>query len=306
MPRKIILAGATGLIGKYLFHELKSRGEGITILARNPVFAKRILPGAIEYIQFDLFKPKNWEYIINGKDIVINLSGATIGGRRWSKKNKKEIIESRIGTTKVLADAISKADNKPQTFICASAIGYYGTSETEVFTEESPPGNDFLAGICKQWENESANVENYGVRGVNVRTGVVLEKNEGALAKMLLPYRFFVGGPLGTGKQWLSWIHIIDLINIYLMCIDDQRFCGAVNATAPNPVKMKEFSRTLGKVLKRPAIFYVPEFVLKLIFGKSAETVINGQKVLPEKILNASYNFKFPKIEEALLNLLIK
>jgi uncharacterized protein (TIGR01777 family) len=306
MPRKIIIAGATGLIGNYLFRKLKLRGEEITILTRNPVYAKKILTGAKEYIQFDLLKPKIWESNINCKDIVINLSGATIGGRRWTKKIKKEIIESRIDTTKVLVNGISNADKKPAAFICASAIGYYGTSETEIFTEGSLLGDGFLASVCKEWEDETEKVEKYGVRRVNIRTGVVLEKNKGALAKMLLPYKFFVGGPLGTGEQWISWIHVIDLINIYLMCIDDNRFCGAVNATAPNPVRMKEFAKTLGRILKRPAFFYVPEFVLKLIFGESVDTVTKGQKVLPDKILNASYNFKFPEIEEALLNLLRK
>jgi uncharacterized protein (TIGR01777 family) len=306
MPRKIILTGATGLIGKYLYKELKLRGDEVTIFARNLDLATRLLPGAKEYFQFDFSKPENWERNICDKDVIIHLAGAAIGGRRWSKKIKKEIIESRISSTKALVEAIGKTDKKPNTFICASAIGYYGTSETEIFTEESPPGNDFLAGVCKQWEDESAIVENYGVRRVSIRTGVVLEKNEGALAKMLLPYKFFVGGPLGKGNQWLSWIHIIDIVNIYLLCIDNDKISGAINATAPNPVRMKEFAKTLGRVLKRPAFFNVPEFILKLIFGESALTVIKGQKVLPSKILNASYNFRFPKLKEALLNLFSK
>lgn len=194
MPKKIILAGTTGLIGQYLFRELKSLGDEITIFTRNPDQAKSILPGAKEYIQFDLSKPENWGSNINGKDVIINLSGATIGGRRWSEKNKKEIIESRIGTTKVLVNGIGKAEKKPETFICPSAIGYYGTSETEIFTEESPNGNDFLSGVCKQWEDESAKVENYGVRRVSLRTGIVLEKNKGALAKMLIHINFLLEG----------------------------------------------------------------------------------------------------------------
>jgi uncharacterized protein (TIGR01777 family) len=306
MPRKIIMVGATGLIGKYLYRELKQLGDEVIIFTRNPGEAAIILPGAKTYVEFNLFKPDKWRSIVNGSNAVIHLAGAAIGGVRWSEKNKKEIIKSRINTTRTLIDAIEKANEKPAVFICASAIGYYGTSDSSIFTEASPSGNDFLANVCKQWEDEAEEVEKYGIRRVSIRTWFVLEKNEGALAKMLLPYRLFIGGPLGKGGQWISWIHIADVVNIYLHCLDDKNISGAVNATAQNPVRMKEFAKTLGKVLKRPAIFRVPEFILKIIFGESADTILKGQKVLPSKMLNASFQFKFVQLKEALENLFMK
>ncbi|MCX6150999.1 MAG: TIGR01777 family oxidoreductase [Ignavibacteriales bacterium] len=306
MQKKVILTGATGLVGKYLFNELKIRGDEITVFVRNPAAAKKILPDAVAYIEWDYLKPINWEKIIDGKGAIIHLAGAAIGGRRWTKNIKAEIIESRIRSTQELVTAIGKVENRPEVLICASAIGYYGASDSNIFTEESPGGTDFLADVCKKWEEAAARVENFGIRRVNIRTGLVFGKNEGALAKMILPYQLFIGGPLGSGKQWISWIHIKDLVNIYLKCLDDENFSGPVNAVAPNFVTMKEFSRMIGEAIHRPAYLNIPEFVFKIFFGEASKLITTGQKVIPQKLLQNGYQFKYNNLNDALKNLLCK
>lgn len=304
MPRKVIITGATGLIGCRLYNALKQHGDEITVFTRSPEKAKQELPGAEEYIKWGTEESGAWEENINDKNAVIHLAGASLAGKRWTDDYKKQILKSREVGTRGLVNAIGKATNKPDVFVCASAIGYYGSSDEKVFTEESPTGNDFVSDVCRVWETEAAKVEQYGVRRVSIRTGIVLDKNEGALAKMLLPFRLFIGGPLGKGDQWMSWIHVDDITRIYLNAVDDNKISGPVNATSPNPVTMNILADTLGKVIKRPSFFRVPGFILRAVLGEMSDTVLSGQKVLPQRLIEMDYNFKYTDLSLALSSLL--
>lgn len=304
MPKKIVITGATGLIGKKISETLIDRGDEVIIFTRSPEKAKQIIPGAKEYIKWNYKLPGEWKQKLECVDSVIHLAGENVMGNRWTKNHKNKIYESRIVSTKNLVEAISNLDKKPESFICASAIGYYPFSETAEFTEDSRPGNHFLANITNQWEDETAAVEKYGVRRVNIRTGIVLEKNEGALAKMLLPFKLFIGGPLGSGKQWFPWIHINDAVGIYLFALDNKNVRGALNAVAPEFINMKSFCKNLGKVINRPSIFKVPSFVLNIVLGKGAEAVLNGAKIKPQRTLGFGYKFLFNNSVSALNNIL--
>jgi hypothetical protein len=302
--KKIILTGATGVIGKNIAGKLTQRGDEITIFTRSVEKAKKIIPDAAEYIVWnpeqDVWKPK-----LEGKDAVIHLAGENLMAKRWSQSHKNNIYYSRINTTRILVEAIERTIEKPKIFISASAIGYYGNSEEPV-TENSISGKDFLANVVKDWENESKKIYRIGIRRVNIRTGIVLDKNEGALGRMITPYKFFVGGPLGSGKQWFPWIHIEDLTGIYLFALDNENVHGILNAVSPNPLRMNEFCKTLGTVLNRPSLFKVPAFLLKIIFGEGAEVLLNGAKVIPERTVKLGYVFNFERAEEALKNLFKK
>ena len=304
MPEKIVLTGATGLIGRKISEALINRSDELIIFTRSPEKAKQIIPGAKEYVKWDYNYPDEWKEKITGVDSVIHLAGENVMGKRWTQSYKTKIIESRIVSTKNLIEAISHADQKPKSFISASAVGFYPYSDTEEFTEDSKPGNHFLSQVTKQWEDETEAVDKYGVRRVNIRTGIVLDKNEGALAKMLLPFKLFIGGPLGTGKQWFPWIHINDIVGIYLFAHDNKNIDGALNAVAPEFINMKSFCKNLGKVINRPSIFNVPSFVLNIVLGKGTEAVLNGSKIKPQRTLGFGYKFLFDNSLKALSEIL--
>jgi uncharacterized protein len=304
MPKKIVITGATGLIGENLCKALIARGDEVYIYTRNINKAKKIIPNANEYIEWDYKNPSGWKEILNKKDAVIHLAGANLFAKRWSESYKKIILNSRVKSTRNLINAISAVQEKPKVFICASAVGYYGDSGEKLLTENMESGNDFLALVVEAWENEAAQIERLEIRRVSVRTGVVLNPEEGALKEMLLPFKLFAGGPLGSGKQWFPWIHIDDIINIYLYSLDNDDLSGAVNAASPNPVKMKEFAKTLGKVLHRPSFFKVPEFALRLAVGESEESITSSLKIVPQKLLDQGFQFKFDHLKDALINLL--
>lgn len=304
MSKKIVITGATGLIGKKLVNALVNRGDEVIIFSRNSEKAKSILPKAKKFVEWNYKKPDNWKSEINGVDAVIHLAGINLFSKRWNDAFKKEVLESREVSTRNLADAIKSCGNKPGVLVSASGIGYYGNCGDKILSEESPVGNDFLADVCKVWENEAKKVEQSGVRSVQVRTGLVLSTEDGALKQMLPPFKFFIGGPLGSGKQWASWLHIDDIVGVYIHAIDNTKLSGAVNAASPNPVRMKEFAKTLGKVLHRPSLFPVPQFVLKIVVGEAAEVVTASQRVDVKKLLNNGYQFKFKELESALKNLL--
>lgn len=302
---KIIVTGATGLIGSEICKKLLKRNYEVIVFTRNVESAKRKLPEVNSFIEWDYKNPEKWEKQINGKDVVIHLAGANIFGKRWNENYKKKILESRILSTKNLVNAIKKAFVKPSVFISSSAVGYYGDCGNEILTEENPAGKDFLSSVCSAWEDEAAKVEESGIRGVSIRTGIVLSAEGGALKKMLLPFKFFIGGPIGNGKQWFPWIHIDDLINIYLYALDNSGIKGAVNASSTNPVTMNGFAKILGKVLRRPSIFPVPKSILKIVSGEAAEYIVMSQRVSVDKILNSGYRFRFEKLEDALRDLLL-
>lgn len=303
--KKIIITGATGLIGRKLSQKLSEAGHQIVVFSRAASSAKNILQKEFTYIDWDYRKNDNWLESISSADAIIHLAGINLFSKRWNKKFKEEILSSRKETTKALVDAIKLSKRKPEVFVSASGVGYYGDCGDKLLDENSPAGNDFLAEVCKVWESEAAEVELAGVRRVSVRTGIVLSREDGALKKMLLPFKLLIGGPLGNGKQWFPWIHIDDIVGIYCHAIENQNLSGAVNAASPNICTMKEFATTLGKVLHRPSLFPVPELALKIAIGEAGKVVLMSQRVEVKKILDSGYKFKFEKLEEALRNLLL-
>ena len=306
MSKKIIITGATGTIGQRLVKELTSRGEEVTIFTRSPEKAKQKFGDKISIAMWDYTKPDEWKNHLEGVDIVVHLAGVNLSSQRWNEEFKKLAYDSRVLSTRNLVHPISSVEKKPKAFICASAVGYYGDRYDEVLDEESSPGDDYMAYLCKDWEAEAAKVKQYGVRRVSVRTGLVLSKDEGVLKQLLLPFKLFVGGPLGNGRQWFPWIHIDDIVGIYLQAIDNESLNGDVNASSPGIVRMNEFARTFGKVLHRPSLFNIPKFAMKIVAGEVADYAVMSQRISVDKMLNAGYKFKFESLEEALSNLFNK
>jgi uncharacterized protein len=298
--KRIIITGATGLIGSHIAFKLIERGDRVTILSRSAEKAKQIIPGAAEYVSWNL-NNSEWYSSLEEKDVVIHLAGESIMAKRWNARHKKNILSSRTEGTKAIVKAINSVSKKPKLFISASAIGYYGSSEESV-DENSKPGNDFLANVVRAWENSSEELDKT-VRKVIVRIGLVLDKNDGALARMIPAFKFFVGGPIGSGKQWFSWIHINDVVGIFQFAIDNEDVDGIFNAASPSPVKMKEFARTLGKVMHRPSMMKVPGVALRLILGEAADAVLGGVHVVPKRTIEAGYKFRFSALEDALENI---
>ncbi len=298
----ILISGGTGLIGRALSGYLCANGHKATIISRIPQEATE--PDKPQEISWDeLSDPHNF-FGKNVVDVIINLAGENLGSGRWTAGKKKRILQSRLSASDKLVNAIRHSGNKPSLFIQSSAIGYYGTDREEQFDESSPPGNDYLAGVAQQWESSSSFVEELGLRRVVIRTGVVLNTHSGALARLLLPYRLFVGGPLGSGKQWISWIHLDDEVRAIAHVIDEKSISGAVNLTAPNPVTNTEFGRLIALVMGRPYWLPVPGFALKAILGEMSVLVLEGQKVLPCKLEETGFKFSFPNLKDALQNLI--
>jgi uncharacterized protein (TIGR01777 family) len=304
MAKKIVITGATGLIGKKLVNVLLNRGDEVIIFSRNAKNAKSIFPKAKKCIEWDYRKPELWKSKLENSDAVIHLAGINLFSKRWNDSFKKAVLESREVSTKNLVEAIQSCTNKPEVFISASGIGYYGDCGDNFLSEDFPSGNDFLSDVCKVWESEARKIEQLGVRSVQIRTGLVLSTEDGALKQMLPPFKLFVGGPLGNGKQWASWLHIDDIVGIYIHTIDNEKLNGAINAASPNPIRMKEFAATLGKVLNRPSLFPVPNFMLKLVVGEAAEVVTASQRVDVKELIVSGYKFKFENLTDTLRNLL--
>jgi uncharacterized protein len=302
MIRKILITGATGLIGCELCRKLYENGDEITVFTREIRKGRKILPYINNFVEWDYGKPELWKNEFDGKDAIIHLAGANISGRRWTDNYKRTILRSRKIATKSIIDAIEMINNKPKIFISSSAVGYYRDNGNEEITEESASGTDYLSNVCRSWEYEAMQVEKFGVRRVSIRTGIVLSPKEGALKKMLLPFKFFLGGSIGSGDQWFPWVHIDDIINIYLFALDNE-ISGALNGTAPNPITMKEFATTLGNVIHRPSIFKVPEFALKIAVGEGAQPILSSLRVIPKALIQNSFKFKYEFLKPALLSL---
>ena len=303
---KIAITGATGFVGSKLVEKLAPNHQ-IVIFTRNSSKAKSVIPNslhsAIEFVDYTPKQAGSWQEKIDGCDAVVNLAGAPIADR-WSSSYKQEIMDSRVSGTKMIVDAISKATNKPQVLVNASAIGFYGTSEIATYTENSSAGNDFLAQVCQKWEAEAKKVEDLDTRLVILRFGIVLG-NGGALAKMIPPFQMFAGGPIGQGKQWFSWIHHNDIVSLIIKAIENGDITGTFNATAPNPVTMNQLCKTLGDVMGRPSWLPVPDFALELLLGEGSQVVLQGQKVLPEKTLNQmKYSYQYSDLKPALDNII--
>jgi uncharacterized protein (TIGR01777 family) len=282
---KILLTGGTGFIGSHLARHLRSEGHEVSIVSRRPGAA------------YD-WSPESIRRGVAASDAVVHLAGEGLTSRRWTAKQKQVLRDSRVRTTQLLADAV--AERKPSCFITASAVGYYGPSEAVGLDESAPPGNDFLARLCVDWEASATPAVQAGVRVVKPRFGVVLGKDGGALRKMLPPFRMFVGGPVGDGRQWVSWIHIADLTALVSFLLGKADAGGAFNATAPNPVRMREFARALGRALHRPSVLPAPAFAVRLLLGEAADVLLKGQHVLPKRATAAGFSFAFPEIDGAL------
>jgi uncharacterized protein (TIGR01777 family) len=304
MSKRIIITGATGLIGKKLADALIARGDELIVFSRDAKRTKSVFLKAIECVEWNYKRPEQWKSTLENVDAVIHLAGINLFAKRWNDNFKKAVLESREVSTKNLVEAIKLATNKPEVFISASGIGYYGDCGETVLDESSAKGNDFLADVCEIWESEARKIGEYGIRNIQIRTGLVLSPEDGALKQMLPPFKIFIGGPLGNGKQWSSWLHIDDIVGIYLHALDNPQVQGALNAASPNPVRMKEFAKTIGKVLKRPSLFSVPKSVLKIVVGEAAEVVTASQRVNVKKLLRSGYKFKFENLEDALRDLL--
>jgi uncharacterized protein len=298
---KIVIAGATGFIGSMLVDRLWNQFHSLVLLSRRPPAEV----GVTKKEWFSWAPPSggDWERALDGADGVINLAGEPIAGKRWSKEQKEKLRSSRVDSTHAIVGAIAKAKAKPRFLVNASAVGYYGAHGDETVTEATSPGGDFLSRLCVDWENEAAKAEAHGVRVLRIRTGIVLGKGQGALAKMVPPFKMFAGGPLGSGKQYMPWIHIEDEIGLLLFLIENEKARGPFNATAPNPVTMDEFSKALGKVLNRPSWVSVPPSVLALIAGEMADMLLTGQRAVPEAARKLGYVFKYPTIDPALESL---
>ena len=305
---RILMLGCTGFIGKSLIPRLISEGHELCLISRKNIDQLKINSSfeKIAFLKLNLAQERNWNDInllnqLKSCEVIINLSGEPITEKRWSEEQKLEIENSRVNTTSYLMNSLKKNAINPKVIINASAIGFYGTSLDNIFDETSPSGEDFLAKLCKKWE-EAASQKPFFTRLVILRIGIVLGVNGGALGKMLPIFKVGLGGPIGDGNQWMSWIHIDDLCDIIVNGIKDKKYSGVINAVSPKPVKMKEFSSILAKSLQRPNLLPVPAASLKLILGDSAKLLLEGQNIKSIK-LNKFFKFKYPLLEEAIFSL---
>lgn len=298
----VVLFGGTGFIGRQLTDDLLACGYRVTIVARNMAKARSGNTDA-QYVEWDYQTPLEELCTIHHADAIVNLAGQSIGSHRWTKAVKRKILESRVATTRLIVQGINQSILEPKVLINASAVGYYGPRRDELITEKEPPGNDFLASVCRAWEEEAYKVGKEQTRVVTLRIGLVLG-SEGALKRMVLPFKLFIGGPLGNGNQWMPWVHIRDLTAMFRFVLEQEAITGPVNGTSPNPVTMKEFARTLGDVLHRPSQLRVPEWGLRLALGQMSELLLHGQRAVPEKLLQAGFAFRYPDLQSALESIL--
>lgn len=297
---KIAIAGGTGFVGKALTKDLLNKGHEVFILTRT---SKKTSQEKLHYVQW-LSPQSKPEKELDGLDAFINLAGESINSGRWTESRKERILKSRLDATQEVIRILEKLDHKPRVLINASAIGIYGTSLSKTFTEnDTSYGQDFLASTVSAWESSALEAEQHGVRVVLCRFGIILDRTEGALPRIALPYRLFAGGTVGNGQQWLSWIHLEDVIRGIQFAIERDDLYGPVNFTAPQPIRMKEFGRTLGKILHRPHWMPAPGIALKLLLGEMSLLVLEGQEVLPEKLLLHDFRFAFPTLPPALKNI---
>lgn len=307
---KVAIAGGTGFVGQQLVRQLTQDGASVVVLTRNRQKGKRQFPASafptVEVVAYEPRQSGPWQESISGCTGVVNLAGAPIADHRWSAEYKQEILESRTQTTAKLVEAIAAAPETPQVLVNASAVGYYGTSETAVFDETSGPGEDYLAQVCQAWEAAAQGVTAAGTRLVIARFGIVLGPDGGALGKMLTPFQLFAGGPIGTGQQWVSWVHRQDVVRFLTQALSNPDLSGVYNATAPNPVRMQTLCQVLGEVMSRPSWLPVPEFALELLLGEGAMVVLDGQQVLPKQTLAAGFDYRFATLKPALEDVLAR
>ena len=298
---KVLVTGATGLIGRALVPLLVGRGDTVSVLSRSGEKARARFGGGVSVLEGDPAVKGAWLDLVKDMDGVVHLAGETVLGS-WSEPRKKRIRDSRIESTKLVAAAVAAAAKKP-VLVSGSALGYYGPHGDEVLDESTAPGTGFLAELCADWEKACEPARSAGARVVNPRIGIVLDPEEGALGQMLTPFKLFLGGHTGSGTQWMSWIHRRDMARLLLLALDDARLSGPFNAVAPEPVTSRGFAKALGAALSRPAFLPVPAFALRLRFGESASVILTGARLAPKKVLDLGFVFEHPKLEEALRDL---
>jgi len=296
---RITITGATGLIGSRLVADLLARGDEVTVLSRNPGRAREKLGRAVEALPWDPSAGPAPADALAGRDGVVHLAGENLA-QRWNDETRRRIRESREQGTRHLVDGIRAADPRPAVLVSMSGVGYYGNRGSDEIDEDAPAGDDFLAEVCVAWEREAEAAAELGVRVVRTRNGVVLDKHEGALAKMLPPFRLGAGGPVAGGRQYLPWIHLEDITGIIQRALDDDRWTGAFNATSPQPVTNAEFSKALGRALHRPAVVPVPGFAIRLLYGDMAQLVTEGQRAIPRRTAELGYEHRQPDLDQAL------
>ena len=299
---KILVTGATGLIGRELCRSLMSDGHMVIGLSRTPERARGV--PVTELHRWDAMSGPPAAESLAGVNAVIHLAGEPIAARRWSDEQKRRVRDSRVVSTRHLVDGLLAMPSAPAAFLSSSAVGFYGDRGDEVLDERSPAGTGFMADVCKAWEQEAERAAPASIRVVMLRTGVVLSREGGALEKLRLPFTLGVGGRLGSGRQWFPWIHIADMVDIYRYALVSDTLSGPVNATAPVPVTNAEFTRRLARALHRPAFMAVPEFGLRAVLGEMADVLLTSQRVLPTVLMNAGYGFRFANLDEALADLL--
>ena len=295
--------GGTGLVGSRLIPRLLDRGDRVSLLTRRPEVAKEKWGERCGVVVGDPMQTGPWMDAVRDHDAVVNLVGEGIFNRRWRASFKDLLYQSRVQSTRNAAEAL-KRNPAGKVLVNASAIGFYGPTGDEELTESGPAGDDFLARLCIDWEHAALAAESAGVRVAMVRVGVVLDSKGGALPQMLTPFKMFVGGPVGSGRQYMSWIHHQDLVGIILLCLDNRNAQGPFNGTAPNPVTNREFSKALGRVLHRPSFMKTPWLPLRMMLGEVANIITTGQRVIPQKAMALGYSFRFPDVEAALRDVL--
>ena len=297
---RILVAGGRGFIGRALIRQLSAQGNEIVALVRDVAEATGMFPPEVTVRRWDGMTVGEWRLSLEDVDAVVNLSGAPIGGGRWTPRRKALILQSRVLPTRALVEAMRTSSRRPRVLINASAVGYYGVSGDDVVTEESPPGDDFLGTTCQQWEAEALSAAPLGVRVVLPRFGVVLAEGGGALDRMLLPFRMFIGGPLGSGNQWYPWVHRDDAIAVIPYLLDHPECEGGLNVVSPGSVNMRTFVGELGRALGRPSWMPVPSFVLRMLFGEMSGIILQGRHIIPARLLEAGFPFKYPTLRGAL------
>lgn len=290
----ILVTGGTGFIGLALVRELLARNHRVSVLTRSKDRARRVLPTAVRPVE-TLSELSPAEPV----EAIVNLAGENLGRRRWTAARKKEFVDSRVGTTRRLVDWMRSLPQRPRVLVSGSAVGYYGARGEEDLDEDSMPGAEYQSELCLAWEAEARKVEALGLRCCRIRTGVVLGAGGGALAPMRRPFQLGLGASLGDGRQWMSWIHRADLVALIVWLLADEQRQGAYNATAPQPVRNREFAQTLGRVLRRPVVLRIPGIALRLLVGEMAHLLLTGQKALPRRASAEGFTFHYPRLEDA-------
>ena len=306
---KVVIAGGTGVIGRALIADLAGAGNELIVLSRNPDQHQGVMPDGVAVERWDGQPDGEWAALVDGADAVVNFAGENLAGdgflpERWTGDKKRRLRQSRIDSGQAVVEAIAAAKQKPKVLVQSSAIGYYGPRGDEPITEAEPAGDDFLASISVEWEACTEAVESWGVRRVIIRTGLIQTLEGGPLKRLYLPYKLFGGPYFGDGRHYWSWIHLEDEIRAIRFLMENEQAQGPFNLTAPNPVTCRDFGKVLGKVMGRPSYMPVPRFALKLVIGEVATIVLDGQRVLPSKLEELGFSFRFPDVEQALRDII--